>query len=584
MANDGTVKIGVEFDENDFNKEAKKLGKESKHAEKEVSGLERGIQDFSKSASDGESAASGFSGKLSTLGKSAASALKTGVAAVGGVATGVVTGLLALESATEEYRVAQGKLNTAFEATGLGADAAKASYIGFYEILGDTDTATEASQLLATLAQNEQDIASWTNIAAGVYGTFGDALPIEGLIESANETAKVGQVTGNLADALNWAGISEDEFNERLAACTSESERNRLIMDTLAGTYSDAADSFYKNNEAVVEARKNQAELDEALAKVGESVAELKNAFMEQFGPVLADIATKVADFISGLDMDDAQASVEKFLNTFKALSPVIVGATAAFVAYKAAMGISGVVSALSVAFGVLTGATTAQTTATTAATGATTALNVALSANPIGVIIALVTGLVAALVTLWNTSEGFRDSVLGIFDAICSGIDWLLEKINDAIEGFKELFGISNSNVKGGKSYDGGNRLPAVRSAAVSSGGEINAESAGRAAAGVAEIQSALAQPSLFDSFAAAIPRAQEQVLAATNALVPAAVSLPVFHAGKTDWNDGGGRAARETIPNINIRFEGNLAELARILTPKIDFEHKRLGSELVN
>lgn len=26
MANDGTVKIGVEFDENDFNKEAKKQG------------------------------------------------------------------------------------------------------------------------------------------------------------------------------------------------------------------------------------------------------------------------------------------------------------------------------------------------------------------------------------------------------------------------------------------------------------------------------------------------------------------------------------------------------------------------------
>lgn len=43
----------------------------------------------------------------------------------------------------------------------------------------------------------------------GVSGTFGDALPIEGLIESANETAKVGKVTGVLADALNWAGISE---------------------------------------------------------------------------------------------------------------------------------------------------------------------------------------------------------------------------------------------------------------------------------------------------------------------------------------------------------------------------------------
>ena len=38
------------------------------------------------------------------------------------------------------------------------------------------------------------------------------------MIESANETAKVGQVTGSLADALNWVGISEDAFNEKLAA------------------------------------------------------------------------------------------------------------------------------------------------------------------------------------------------------------------------------------------------------------------------------------------------------------------------------------------------------------------------------
>ena len=57
------------------------------------------------------------------------------------------------------------------------------------------------------------------------------------MIESANETAKVGQVTGSLADALNWVGISEDAFNEKLAACSSESERNRLIMETLSGAY-----------------------------------------------------------------------------------------------------------------------------------------------------------------------------------------------------------------------------------------------------------------------------------------------------------------------------------------------------------
>lgn len=71
--------------------------------------------------------------------------------------------------------MAQGKLTTAFEAAGYSGDTAQKSYTEFYKILGDTDTATEASQLLAQLAQNEQDVTRWTNIAAGVYGTFGDA-------------------------------------------------------------------------------------------------------------------------------------------------------------------------------------------------------------------------------------------------------------------------------------------------------------------------------------------------------------------------------------------------------------------------
>ena len=141
----------------------------------------------------------GFGEKLAGVGKAAAK----GFAIVTGAATAVVGGLLGVEAATEEYRVAMGKLNTAFDAAGLGADAAKETYTEFYKILGDTDTATEASQLLAQLALSEEDLATWTNTAAGVMGTFGDSLPIEGLIESANETAKVGQVTGSLADALN---------------------------------------------------------------------------------------------------------------------------------------------------------------------------------------------------------------------------------------------------------------------------------------------------------------------------------------------------------------------------------------------
>lgn len=270
MANDGTVKIGTDIDE------------------------------------------SGFKSGLSKLGGIAKTALKGTVAAIGGVATaatGAVTGLLALESATEEYRVAQGKLNTAFEAAGYGPETASKAYGDFYKILGDTDTATEASQLLAKLAENEEDVSTWTDIAAGVFGTFGDSLPIEGLIESANETAKVGQVTGVLADALNWAGISEDEFNEKLAECTSESERNQLIMDALSRTYDQASEAFYRNNEALIQARENQILLDDTLSQLGETVSKVKNNLLSEFLPSIASVVTAFNDLVNGVDGADEALS-----------------------------------------------------------------------------------------------------------------------------------------------------------------------------------------------------------------------------------------------------------------------------------
>lgn len=255
-----------------------------------------------KEATDqGESLASKLGNGLAKTGQVAAK----GLAVIGTAATGAVAGLLALESSTEEYRIAQGKLNTAFEAAGYGAETAQQAYNAFYGILGDTDTATEASQLLAKLADSAEDVSTWTDIAAGVAGTFGDALPIEGLIESANETARVGQVTGTLADALNWASISEDEFNARLEACTSESERNQLIMDTLAGTYDEASEAFYRNNEALVEARNNQAQLDATLATLGQTVSNVKNQFLSEFLPAISNVATAFSGMLSGTEEAD---------------------------------------------------------------------------------------------------------------------------------------------------------------------------------------------------------------------------------------------------------------------------------------
>lgn len=229
-----------------------------------------------------------------------------------GTVTALAGSFFALDAATEEYRNNQAKLNTAFQAAGLSTDAAKQAYAGFYKILGDDDTATEASQLLAKLARSEADVSKWTDIAAGVYGTFGDSLPIEGLIESANETARTGTITGSFADAINWAskegetfGVTlkentkaneewnkavetcesaEDYFNLALQSCGSEAERNQLIMDTLQGTYQDATNAFKENNKQIIQNRQAQVVWNDILGKTGQIAGTVKGMIIEMLG------------------------------------------------------------------------------------------------------------------------------------------------------------------------------------------------------------------------------------------------------------------------------------------------------------
>ena len=206
-----------------------------------------------------------------------------------------------LDEATAEYRESMAMLNTAYETAGFSQETATEAYRGFFAVLGDTDRATEASQLLAQLATSSQDISTWVNIAAGAYGTFGDSLPIESLIEAANETAKTGEVTGVLADALNWVGLSEDEVNASLAQLGDETNRAQMLMSLLASEYNSAADAFYENNASIIAARDAQADMDEATGTLGQAISGLKTNLMDAFGPHIVEIINAVADAVQKL-------------------------------------------------------------------------------------------------------------------------------------------------------------------------------------------------------------------------------------------------------------------------------------------
>lgn len=381
---------------------------------------------------------------------------KKGVKAAGAAVAGMTAAFIALDGATEEYRVAQGKLNAGFQAAGFSTDVARKSYRNFYAILGDTDTATEASQLLANMAKNEEEVTKWTRIAAGVHGTFGDSLPIEGLVESANETARTGQVTGVFADALNWVGIMEDDFNAKLEKTTDVSKRNQLIMDTLSKTYDKAADSFYANNQQVINARRNHATLDEMLAKVGDTSSKLKSQLWVLAGAAedgsirsgsaldwVQKKADALTDWLSNLDLSNLKKQFdEKFAQTLQkagdavqwcrdnsdtliATLKVLAGMWAVKKVLDFNSGLTNSISTIGGAITTLltmTGVLGGQAAATGTATVAQTGLNTAMTANPIGAVILAIEALIAVGVLLyknWDTIKAGAQSLWNKFKTV---------------------------------------------------------------------------------------------------------------------------------------------------------------------
>lgn len=250
----------------------------------------------------------------SAVGK-AGKAIGAGVAAMGAAIGAAATAFLGLAESTREARENMGKLEAGFTTAGHSAEDAKNTYTELYGILGDDGQATEAAAHLAQLTNNEQELATWTDIATGVYATFGDSLPIENLTEAANETAKTGQITGGLADALNWAGVSEDEFQSKLDACTSEQERQALITETLNGLYSDAAEAYREVNGDIIEAQKATASLNSAMAALG-AIAEPIVTKLKQLAAELLQQITPFVELIgNGLTgaLEGAEGAAQQF-------------------------------------------------------------------------------------------------------------------------------------------------------------------------------------------------------------------------------------------------------------------------------
>lgn len=374
-----------------------------KKAEDAADKFDNSLDDVSDAARDTEDGFTVMKGAVADL---VSEAIQWGISKVGEF----IDYLMELPEATREIRQDMATLETSFKKQGFSTETATQTWRELYNVFGEDDRAVEAANLISKMSNNQEDLNSWVTITKGIWGEYQDSLPVEGLAEASNETAKTGKVTGVLADALNWSGeaasmfseymsedvtTAEDAFNEALAECTTEQERQALITETLTALYGDSAKEYEKASGAQTEAKDATAEniliqneMADAIEPVTTAWQGMKNELASNFLPVIEAVAGFFAEHPSLLKL--------------VAVAMVTLGVTLGVVA---------------VAWGIYT---VAQWAANTAILGC--------PLTWIVVAIAAVVAAISLLVVYWDEiTAAVKTAAQAIWNAIKTAWDWIV-------------------------------------------------------------------------------------------------------------------------------------------------------------
>ena len=328
----------------DLGDAAEQAAQDSGDASEEIGELSDAADDLGDAAEDagdgtkdlGESARDSGDG-FSVLDGAVATFIGNGLTALVSAIGDAISTFAELSESTQEYRENMSKLYTATSAAGMDADYITQAYSQLYGVLGDETATTTTISNFEKLGVSMQDMDSLLDSATGIWAVYGDSIPLDGLAESVNETAKVGQITGTMADAINWASASndtwtnalsgnaaalsafqsgvsqgmsaEDAFNEALAACGDEQERQQLIISTLNGLYADSAETYRENNASIIDAREATVNYQDAVAGVGAAMEPLQTTMtnfkanlISGVSPALQELSDAFMDVVTGAD------------------------------------------------------------------------------------------------------------------------------------------------------------------------------------------------------------------------------------------------------------------------------------------
>lgn len=370
----------------EFDSYAAKLEEVERGADGAASDIKKAGDAAKKAGDDAEDGADGWSIMKDVIADFVSNAISSAVDA-----------LTSLAEATREYRRDMAQLAQNASDAGQDMGTMKDVLKGVAAVTGETDAAMEGLNMLMATGLDTTNLTNAAEAFAGAATKF-DGLKFEGLAEGLQESLAVGQAVGPFAELIERMGGDLEAFNEGMAACTTQAERQQYAMQWLNDSgLKQVHDSYVQNNADLVEAEKQQFRYNDALAKVGAAVEPINTALADLGATILEKIAPVIEDVVTWV------------LDNLPTIAPIVTGIAAAMGVLAAAMAIQGIISGVSKAFAIL---------------------NTTMLANPIVLIVAAIAGLVAAFVTLWNNCEEFREFWTHLWEQVKGVVQPVLDAI----------------------------------------------------------------------------------------------------------------------------------------------------------
>lgn len=299
------------------------------NSEKEARNYTKKLDDLKSASKKAEQSSKGLGGAFKSL--LSANLVASAIGAVTSAVGSMIGSFLGASEATKEYRMNLAKVEQTAKTMGESVGNAKENMLAMASISGDVESAGEAVNNLLSAGIKGDNLDKITKQLEGASIKWKDTLKLEGLADGLQETLATGSATGAFGELLERGGKSLDDFNARLAECTTTAEQQELVMQELSSMgLEKVSESYRESNKNLIDAELAQLKYNDTMAQVGTAMepvitvfTNMKTAMLEMLLPAIQQITKGITMFAQGAS-GAGQVIAGGFLNAISSVGAKI--------------------------------------------------------------------------------------------------------------------------------------------------------------------------------------------------------------------------------------------------------------------